>query len=57
MNYGKYSQGKGLTIKEVLAKDPGYFKALTSWKNNVLDSRPDLRAALDTGVDYYYDYY
>ena len=42
-----HSAGKGLTIKEVVAKDPGYFQRLMSWKNNILDSRHDLKAALE----------
>jgi hypothetical protein len=47
MNFGKHSQGRGLTIKAVLQKDPDYFKALMSWKNNILESRADLKTALE----------
>ena len=46
MNFGKHSGGKGLTILQVLEKDPGYFTALVSWKSDILASRPDLKAAL-----------
>jgi hypothetical protein len=46
MNFGKHSGGKGLTILQVLEKDPGYFTALVSWKNDIFASRPDLKAAL-----------
>jgi hypothetical protein len=47
MNFGKHAQGKGKTIQEVLAQDPGYFKALVSWKNNILDARCDLKTGLE----------
>ena len=47
MNFGRHRAGKGCTIKEVMTKDPGYFKALLSWKNNILEARPDLKAALE----------
>ena len=46
MNFGKHSSGKGLTILQVLEKDPGYFTAFVSWKSDILASRPDLKAAL-----------
>lgn len=47
MNFGKRSQGKGKTVKEVMQVDPNYFKNMMSWKNNIFDSRPDLKQALE----------
>jgi hypothetical protein len=44
MNFGKH---KGKTIQAVLESDKGYFMALASWKNNIFEERPDLKAALD----------
>jgi hypothetical protein len=47
MTFGKHSQGKGKTVKEVMQADPHYFKHMMSWKNNIFDSRPDLKQALE----------
>jgi len=47
MNFGKHCVGGDKTIKEVSAQDPGYFKWLVSGKSDILDVRPDLKAALD----------
>ena len=44
MTFGKH---KGKTVQTVLKADPGYFTNLASWKNNVFDERPDLKAALE----------
>lgn len=32
---------------EVQQRDPGYFKALMAWKDDILQTRPDLKLALD----------
>jgi hypothetical protein len=47
MTFGRYSGSKALTVMEVQQRDPGYFKALMSWKNDIVESRPDLKLALD----------
>jgi hypothetical protein len=47
MNFGKYSGSKALTVMEVQQRDPGYFKALMSWNNDILESDIDLKLALD----------
>ena len=51
MHFGRHSGPQAKTIAEVLADDPGYFKALLSWKHNILDAEPALKDALrDEGV-------
>jgi hypothetical protein len=47
MNFGKHSGGKGKTIGEVMADDPQYFRHLLSGDSNMLDSKPDLKQALE----------
>lgn len=47
MEFGKYSGGKGLTVQQVQAKDPGYFKHLMSWRTSILVTYPRLKDALE----------
>ena len=44
MDFGKHS---GKTVKEIWEEDPGYLRNMMSWKNNILDSRPDLKKAME----------
>ena len=47
MTFGKYSGPRALTVIEVNERNSGYFKSLMSWRNNILEMRPDLKLALE----------